>query len=195
MSDAAGDTGTQILDATLEVLADVGLARLGLEDVAVRAGVSRQTVYRWFGNRRGLVAATVLREEQRLLAEVTATAAAHDGLTEALTAALTALLTWTREHPLLGRLLAEEADLLLPPLASGDATVLAVGRAAIIEVLADRLGGGADPTTAADVLARVMLSYAIDPPTDPPEVVAAAIAHLLVHGIGAVSGGSGSAPA
>lgn len=179
----AQDTGSQILDATLDALAEVGLARLGLEDVAARAGVSRQTVYRWFQNRHGLISATIVREEQRLLDEVTRAAGHHHGLEDALVVALETLLTWTRDHPLLGKLLAEEADLLLPFLTSGDAPVLGIGRQALLDVLGEWLPAGADTRTAADVLARVMLSYAIDPPAEAPDVMAASLASLFVHGV------------
>ena len=58
-----------ILDATLDVVSRVGLARLALDDVARQAGVSRQTVYRYFGSRDGLVRAVILREEQILFDE------------------------------------------------------------------------------------------------------------------------------
>jgi AcrR family transcriptional regulator len=181
----AARTDQVILDATLSVLADVGLARLSLEEVASRAGVSRQTLYRWFGSREGLVTATVRREEERLLGLVLAETAPHPDLEGALRAALEAVLRWTGGHPLLGPLLASEPEGLLPLLASGDAEVLPSARAAVRGVLGDRLPAGADAAAAADLLSRLMLSYAIDPPTADPAAVAADLAALLVRGLGA----------
>ncbi|CAN5412226.1 TetR/AcrR family transcriptional regulator [soil metagenome] len=177
------DTRQQILDATFGALADIGLARLSLEEVASRAGVSRQTLYRHFGNRPSLIQATIVREEERLLQVVTAAAGPHEGIEAALTAALTALLQWTAEHPLLGKLLASEPESLLPLLAAGDAPVIAAARPAIVAVLAQRLPPQVDVSTASDLLARLMLSYAIDPPEGPPSRVAAALSSLLVHGL------------
>lgn len=176
-------TDTAILDATLETLADVGLGGLSLEDVAQRAGVSRQTLYRYFGNRSALISAAILREEERLMQEVMVATAGLTGLREALSTALFTLLTWTRDHPLLRRLLDTEPEGLLPLLASGDAMVLRAARSAIIEVLGDRLPAGADSLTAADLLARVMLSYAINPPAGAPAVVADALAELITSGL------------
>jgi AcrR family transcriptional regulator len=180
----ASDTDVLILDATLDVLGDVGLARLSLEAVAARAGLSRQTLYRRFGNRHRLITATVVREESRLLEEVMAATRREPALEPALRTALLTLLTWTRDHPLLGKLLVAEPEGLLPLLASGDAPVLTAARAAIVEVLGDRLPSGADAAAAADLLARVMLSYAIDPPQAPPADVARTLARLFVHGLG-----------
>lgn len=181
---AITDTDVQILDAALAVLGDVGLARLGLEEVAGRAGVSRQTLYRRFGNRQGLIAATLEREEQRLLAAVTAATDGVADLRAALRASLETLLTWTRDHPLLDKLLASEPEGLLPLLASTEAPVLGSARAAVLEVLGDRLPDGADADAAADLLARVMLSYAINPPSAPPAEVAETLARLFVDGLG-----------
>lgn len=44
-----------ILDALAEVVADVGLHKFSVQDVADRAGVSHRTVYRHFGSREALV--------------------------------------------------------------------------------------------------------------------------------------------
>jgi AcrR family transcriptional regulator len=182
---ARTDTRRQILDATFDALADVGLGGLSLEDVAIRGGVSRQTLYRHFGNRGKLIQATIEREEARLLAVVADAAAPHEDLSAALFAALRSLLRWTAEHELLGTLLATEPEALLPLLASGDAPVLAAARPAIAEVLAPRVPAGADTETAADMLARVMLSYAINPPAGDADDVARQLTRLLVEGLGA----------
>ncbi len=182
-------TDVVILDATLATLADVGLAGLSLEEVASRAGVSRQTLYRWFGNRNALIGATIMREEDRLMTAVMAATADEQALEPALRTALHTLLVWTQGHPLLRRLLDTEPEGLLPLLTRGDAPVLTAARGAILEVLGDRMPEGADSATAADLLSRVMLSYAIDPPPGDPDRVATSLAALFVHGL------AGGAPA
>lgn len=180
---AATDTRQQILDATFQVMVDVGINGLSLEDVARRARVSRQTLYRHFGNRDSLLRATIVREEERLLALVTDAAAVHIDLQAALTAVLATIFEWTAAHPLLGKLLVSEPEALLPLLASGDAPVISAARPAITAVLADRLAPGSDPELAADVLVRLMLSYAIDPPEADPTRLAERLAALLVRGL------------
>ena len=54
-----GDTSTQqrILAATAEVLSRNGKRKLSLSDVAVQAGVSRPTLYRWFASKEDLLSA------------------------------------------------------------------------------------------------------------------------------------------
>src|ERR687892_391530 len=49
-TDASG-TATRILDAAFEAVATFGLSRLTMDDVAGLAGVSRQTVYRYFDSK------------------------------------------------------------------------------------------------------------------------------------------------
>jgi len=54
-----GDASTQqrILAATAEVLGRNGKRKLSLSDVAVQAGVSRPTLYRWFASKEELLSA------------------------------------------------------------------------------------------------------------------------------------------
>lgn len=49
-----------ILAATHELLHESGLERLSIEGVAARAGVGKQTIYRWWPNRAILVADALL---------------------------------------------------------------------------------------------------------------------------------------
>ncbi|MFT5223463.1 MAG: AcrR family transcriptional regulator, partial [Glaciecola sp.] len=116
---ASSATPDRILDATLELLACVGVAALSLEDVAQTAGVSRQTVYRHFGNRDQLFAATVLREEQVFIDRLMLVTMDHVDLRSALEAAIRETLLAARQHPLLDRLLETEPEALLPFLTSG----------------------------------------------------------------------------
>src|ERR1700753_4379734 len=60
------DTSTQqrILAATAEVLGHNGKRKLSLSDVAVQAGVSRPTLYRWFASKEDLLSAFSKYERQ-----------------------------------------------------------------------------------------------------------------------------------
>ena len=44
-----------ILDATGELIADQGLASTSIDQIAARAGVGKQTIYRWWPNKAALV--------------------------------------------------------------------------------------------------------------------------------------------
>jgi AcrR family transcriptional regulator len=65
----------RILAATAEVLGRNGRTKLSLSEVATHAGVSRPTLYRWFGSKKELLDAFSVWERQsyeRTVAEATA---------------------------------------------------------------------------------------------------------------------------
>jgi TetR/AcrR family transcriptional regulator, repressor for uid operon len=57
-------TRERILAATAEVLGRNGMTKLSLSEVALQAGVSRPTLYRWFASKRELLDAFVVWERQ-----------------------------------------------------------------------------------------------------------------------------------
>ena len=178
-------TTTRILDATLALLADQGLSRLALEDVATTAGVSRQTVYRHFGNRTGLLEAVVLREEEAFISTIVSAAAPHGDVRDAMEAAIHAALTAARAHPLLDRLLADEPEALLPYLTTGATPVLEAANPTLSSLLRQRLPDASDAAVrrAADVLTRLVISYAINPTGQDPALLAGDLADLLTGGL------------
>ena len=73
--DAENSTRQRILAATAEVLGRNGMTKLSLSEVAVQAGVSRPTLYRWFASKRDLLDGFVVWERQfyeRAVADATA---------------------------------------------------------------------------------------------------------------------------
>jgi AcrR family transcriptional regulator len=58
------DTSTRILVATAEVLSRKGMTKLSLSEVALQAGVSRPTLYRWFASKEELLDAFGLWERR-----------------------------------------------------------------------------------------------------------------------------------
>jgi AcrR family transcriptional regulator len=180
-----GDTATRILDATLATMADHGIARLSLEDVAKRARLSRQTVYRYFPSKGVLLEATVMREEQVFLANMTSAADRHRELEPALRAAIEAALRTGQDHVVLNRLLATEPTALVALVAGDSGPVLSAARQALEEILGGWLPKApkARLTMAADAVARLLVSYVVNPPADPPAQVAGRLVQLLVHGL------------
>lgn len=178
-------TEQRILDAAMSAMAVHGLAKLSLEDVAREAGMSRQTVYRYFGNKDALVTATILREEQGFLDQMAEAVVAHRDVRPAMEAAIVTGLRAAREHPLLDRLLATEPEALLPFLTTGGGPVLSAARPAIYALLEQRLPHLAPRLLhhAADTATRLFISYAINPPDDDIEDVAAGLVDLILHGL------------
>jgi AcrR family transcriptional regulator len=179
------DTATRILDASLATMADHGIARLSLEDVARRAKVSRQTVYRYFPSKKELLDATVLREEQVFITNMISAAERHRELEPALRAAIEAAMRTGQAHALLNRLLATEPNSLVALVTTDQGPVLSAARQALEEILGGWLPRvpRARQTMAIDAVARLLVSYVVNPPADPPAQVASRLAQLLVHGL------------
>jgi AcrR family transcriptional regulator len=73
----------RILAATAEVLGRNGTTKLSLSEVALQAGVSRPTLYRWFASKKVLLDAFVVWERQyyeRAVADATVDLLAPDRL-------------------------------------------------------------------------------------------------------------------
>jgi AcrR family transcriptional regulator len=174
----------RLLDAAVETASTHGIARLSMGDVARRAGLSRQTLYRHFPSKDALVAEVVTSETATLIGQVADAARTSDDPTELLEAGLATALRLTREHPLLDRLVRTEPETLLPLLTTDGGPVLAQVRAVVEAIIGDRMPATTDLARRrfADVVTRLLVSYAVSAPDDPPEVVARSLALLLTRG-------------
>jgi AcrR family transcriptional regulator len=91
-----------LLDAACEALRTRAWAEITMADIAVAAGVSRQTLYREFGSREEFAQALVLREADRFLESVEEAVNAHlDDPTNAISAAFDVFLNAASENPLM----------------------------------------------------------------------------------------------
>lgn len=175
----------QILAAAIDAAADHGIARLSMADVARRAGLSRQTLYRHFPSKDVLVAEAVADETVSLVQQVAAVGDVDATPYDRLVASFAAALVAVREHPLLDRLVRTEPESLLPLLTADDGPVLVTVRAIVTGVLDENLAA-IDATRRhrlADMVTRLLVSYAISPPEETAETLAAGLADLLVNGI------------
>jgi AcrR family transcriptional regulator len=158
----APGTRERILEATLDCVARLGMAKTTMDDVARAADLSRATLYRAFpGGRDEVLDAVVTWEVARFFLRLNA-AVQPDGLDSVavLEQGLLAARAALEHHELLQRLLREEADQLVPSLA----TVMPLVGQALADwyrpwLEASRLRPGVDPAEAADLVARMALSY------------------------------------
>lgn len=180
----------QLLDVTLELIAEHGWDALNIEAIARRAGITRPIVYRSFPNLQLLLLALLRREDARtrgmldaLLPDAPPTSAPAE-LYAILARFLHAVLT----HPRTYRVVLqrpESAPLVLRKLVDRRRAALAVQLAPVVRL---GLAGIAAPTAEIDedVLARLLLStgeelarLALDDPRFPAERILASTWALL----------------
>jgi AcrR family transcriptional regulator len=181
---AGGGTRDRILDAAVEAAAIHGIAKLNVGDVARRARLSRVTLYKHFSSKDELVAAAVQREAFAFVGAVLEACAGIDDPREAMMESFLRALELAREHPLLDRVLQTEPEILLPVLTADGGGVMLLVRstvAAMLEQYHPELPE-VPRRRVDDAVARLLVSYAISAPDDPPEVVAEALADLIWHG-------------
>jgi AcrR family transcriptional regulator len=174
------DTAARILDAAFACISDVGLSRTSVEDVAGAARVSRQTVYRYFPSKDALILALVVREEEKFLDGVRAAFASEADLEQACRDGILFCLRFARDHPLLDRLLTTDPGTLLPYLTTRAEPVIARARDAMAGLIGTRAwvrAGLLDQ--AAETVVRVVISYALTPPSRPDEDVARDLARII----------------
>ncbi len=175
-------TAERILDAAFDAVLDFGLSRTTVEDVAQRAGLSRQTVYRYFPSKDALIVALVSREEEQFIEGVREAIGAHQDLGPAIADGIRFVLGFARRHPLLDRLLATDPQAFLPYLTTRGLPVIVRAREAMLELLApraphlplDALRGALDAST------RAIVSYVLTPSERPDDVVAADVAAMVM---------------
>lgn len=172
MGDSGDAIEDRICDSMLACVARWGITKTTLEDVAREAGCGRATIYRTFQGGKGHVLRAVLaREAARFEVEVEAALAAvadPDDLVEFLTAGVAAAATFLDRHEALGYLLAHEPDVVLPHVAFHRlAGLFALVGDFAVPHLARFVGDGEPAHRAAEWLARVVLTYVLNPPSSP----------------------------
>ncbi len=157
-------------------------AQITMSDIATAAGVSRQTLYKEFGNREEFGQAFVIHEGERFLDAVEA--AVHEHLDDgraAVGAALELFLRTAGEDPLIRLLLSDDGTGgMLPFVTTQGLPVLAWATTRLASVIEEGWpqASGPDARLLAESLVRLAISY-ITAPSGPPEQTAAAAGKLL----------------
>jgi AcrR family transcriptional regulator len=156
--------------------------------VAREAGVARATVYRVFpGGRDELVGAVVSWAVGEFFAGLDADIGDVPDVATRLERGLVAGRRRLEEHTVLQHALRAEADQIVPPLYSVMPVVLTALRADLVERLArERLQPGVEVGEAADLLARMTLSYIGTPGSwdmDDPAAVRRLVRGQLLAGV------------
>lgn len=171
-----------LLDAAREQLQTRRWADVTMADIALAAGVSRQTLYKEFGSRDEFAQVLILREADRFLVEVRAAVDAHlDDPAAALEAAFDVFLRAAAENPLVRRIVSGDGTEELLALFTTQGTPLVEG--ATERLTAVLLDGWPqvprrDAELLSECLVRLAISYAALP-KGPASMTAASVSELL----------------
>jgi AcrR family transcriptional regulator len=157
-------------------------SQITMSDIAAAAGVSRQTLYKEFGNRNEFGLAFVIHEGERFLDDVEAAVLEHvDDSRAAVGAALELFLRTAGEDPLIRILLSDDGT-------GGMLPFVTTQGVPVVQWATVRLGAvieqgwpqapKADVDLLSESLVRLAISY-ITTPGESPEASAAAVADLL----------------
>jgi AcrR family transcriptional regulator len=171
-----------LLDAALDQLRRRSWTEITMADIALSAGVSRQTLYKEFGSREMFAQALAQREADRFLVAVEQAVHAHlDDPATALSGAFDVFLTAAAENPLVrtivhgdraGELLALFTTQGKPLVESAAERLTAVVIAGWPQV------NTADASLLSECLVRLAISYAALP-KGPANMTATSVATLL----------------
>jgi AcrR family transcriptional regulator len=169
----------RIVDAVDELVRSRGWDATRMADVAAAAGVSRQTVYNEFRNRDELVQAYVLREIESLVGSVEAHVRAHaDEARQALSGAFGLFLQLASDEPLIRIIVADAAADEVIRLLTATGLAVATERVGALIVEVWPQVAARDARLLAESLARLAISHALSPTTDPDET-AQAVTRML----------------
>ena len=159
----------RILDAALVELAEGGARRTTMNQIADAAGLGVATVYRRFPRKVQLIEAVLVREAQRIIAEVDAAIAHEETVEEQSAAGFTVFAHAVADRPFLVRLMRGDGDRdgeTIPPGELADQVMVLVR-----DYLADFIRGlqvegryrGIDADVVAEIQARLALSLVLAP--------------------------------
>jgi len=175
---SANETDQRIIDAVLAELLVTPLRKVALEDVARRAGVTRMTVYRRFGDREHLIEASFAREVARFLDGVAAAGDSEAEPTEQIATAFATALRLAHSHPVVAHWLATSPGDLLETILADDAFMVAAGSAFIAASIGEigplRTSTEGQPQRFGELIARLFAALVLMPPpsvdlTDPDQ--------------------------
>jgi AcrR family transcriptional regulator len=147
---------TALLDAARACVAERGIARTTVADVARRAGASRMTVYRTFPDAATLWSSLLTREVGMIVTDAQATAAALPSARERLIEATTRAVVALRNDPVIRRVIELDGERLLPYLTTRRGHAQEIAIAAVREYLRAGRRDGSIREVRGDAVARLL---------------------------------------
>jgi AcrR family transcriptional regulator len=183
-----------LFGAARDQLAERAWSQITMSDIAAAAGVSRQTLYKEFGNREEFGLAFVIHEGERFLDEVEAAVKQHlDDPRAAINAALELFLRSAAEDPMIRMLLSDDgAGGMLPFVTTQGVPVVQWATARLAAVIEEGWPQAppADVRLLSEALVRLAISH-ITTPSESPQSTATAVADLLAPFVDRALGANG----
>ena len=93
------DTRSELLAVTLRLFSSEGYDAVGVQRIVEAAGVTKPTLYHYFGSKRGLFEALVQERGEMLLAAVRPASAYHGNITGSINTVVHAYFDYARRQP------------------------------------------------------------------------------------------------
>jgi AcrR family transcriptional regulator len=173
---SAAEAERRLVDAAVACVARWGLRKTSLDDIAREAGVSRATVYRVFpGGKDRVVDVVLCHVIGRFFHDLDAELSSAATLEDLVTVGVGALLREAADNAMLASLIEHEPDLILPHFAFHQLDRVFDLAAAVAGPHLARFLPADEVRPAAELLARVVLTFAFRPvpwldPHDPASV-------------------------
>jgi AcrR family transcriptional regulator len=171
-----------LFDAARHHLEERPWSEVTMGDIAATAGVSRQTLYKEFGNKSEFAVNLTIHEGERFLDAVEDAVRAHtDDPRAAVHAALELFLRTAGEDPLIRTLLSDDGFGGMLPFVTTQGMPVVVWATARLSAVIEEGWPQApkdDVKLLAEALVRLAISY-ITNPSETPDSTAAAVAELL----------------
>lgn len=162
----AAELERRLVDAALRCVGRWGLRKTSLDDIAREAGVSRATAYRVFpGGKDRLVEVVFSHEAGRFFHEVDAELRAATSLEDLLVVGVGTMLRAAVDNGVLTALVRHEPDLILPHFAFHQLDGVLDLAEALARPHLERFLPAAEVRPAAELLARVVLTFGFRPTT------------------------------
>ncbi|MBF6241905.1 TetR/AcrR family transcriptional regulator [Nocardia otitidiscaviarum] len=163
----APDTDARILDAALDLFADLGIKRVTIDDIARAAKVNRATLFRRLGSKDGIVRAAILRETTRVLDGISARVDPIDDPAERVVTGFAITVIALRTNKILVKTLTVDAVDTLPALTLAAGGVLDLATDFVAERILTAAPAHATPAALAGMIVRLVHSLVLTPDAAP----------------------------
>ncbi|WP_067447417.1 TetR/AcrR family transcriptional regulator [Nocardia alba] len=163
----ATQSSSLLVDTALAMMAETGLDNLTLTELARRAGVSRATAYREFGDKDGLIAAVSKIEVARMVSAAYLEIDMFAPVGQLAKDAVVFAIPYLRRHPVISRLRDQEPGWLIDVAIEHEGSELnlveTVGTfiAPLLAARDDSATLAVSPVQAAEIAVRTVLSHVL----------------------------------